>query len=90
MNIIYRACEGVLQTDMGDEVVLIDGRSGKAYRLNATARAAWLALPTDVERLAGRFRECYGIDPVIAERDAQQVLQGLADKNLAAIDRRGG
>jgi hypothetical protein len=75
-----------MQTDLTEHLVVVHGQSGAAFRLNATARELWLALPATraqlVELLSGR----YGIDTGQAATDVDAALETLRAAGLLAAD----
>ena len=84
MTTHYAAQPDVMQTDLGDELIVIDGRTGRSFRLNATARLAWLALPTSAEALAERLVQAFEVERNAARLDALRTLEGFVRSGLAS------
>lgn len=79
----YTAHPDVMHTDLGSEVILVHGATGHSYRLNASARLAWLQLPTTAPALGAALAAQFAVDTATALQDAQATLQDMADKGLA-------
>lgn len=73
----YHARAGILMTDLGDELVLVDAQSGHSYRVNATARQLWLSLPSTAEAAARLLVRAFEIDGPSALEDAGRWLDEL-------------
>ena len=71
-----------MHTDLGDELVLIHGLTGHSYRLNATARVAWLNLPTSAQALGEVLAKKFEVDSSRAHRDALGVLETFVAQGL--------
>ena len=90
-NTVYHPRPGALHTDLGDELFVVDGNTGRSYRLNASARKAWLQLPTTAEQLAQAFSADYGLPAEDALRDARSALgdfQACAIAETGAVEMR--
>jgi Coenzyme PQQ synthesis protein D (PqqD) len=83
MSDIYKSEPDVMQTDLGDELVLVHARTGHSYRLNATARLGWLHLPGTAQALADTLTEKFEVDRETAIKDAAAVLESLVAQGLA-------
>ncbi len=81
---MYTANPAVMQTDLGSELVLVNSASGHSFRLNETARAAWLSLPTTAPQLAGLLVAQFQVEQATALQDAEQVLQQLVAQGLVS------
>lgn len=70
-----------LVTDLGDELVLLHAGRGEMFNLNASGRAAWLALPSDLEGIRAALI-AVGAPPEQAEHDALTWLQEMEAQGL--------
>ena len=73
----------------GEHVVIMQGRHGKdltkIISLNASALYLWREVEGkefDVVRIANLLEEYYGIDDVVAQRDAQRWVEKLDECGL--------
>jgi hypothetical protein len=83
MSITYHRHPDALHTDLIDELIVVDGSTGHSWRLNASARKAWLCLPTTAEQLAEVFRQAYGLAAEDALRDARAALEEFVGRGIA-------
>jgi hypothetical protein len=73
----------VIETDLGEEIILLDPESQQMYGLAAAARLVWLALPADgVEPLVAAIREAYDVGAAEATADARDLLRELIAADL--------
>jgi hypothetical protein len=79
---VFEAVPEVLSTDLGNEMVLIEGSTGATFRLNSSARHLWLALPASGQELAQQLIAAYGVAADRAERDTAQTLETLQTRGL--------
>jgi PqqD family protein of HPr-rel-A system len=84
---VYRANPDVIETDLGEELILLDPRTQEMFSLNATGRAVWRALPApDEAAIAAAVAESFDISPARAEADVRTLLQQLAEAGLVLAD----
>ena len=74
--------ENVLETDLGDELVLMHAGLGEMFGLNASGRVIWQALPATEDTLEGLLVSTYGLDADQARADVQALLAELARRTL--------
>lgn len=72
----------VLVTDLGDELILMHAGRGLMYGLNATGRAAWLALPATTEAVGTALSKAFAVAPDQAQDDARTLLADLAAQGM--------
>ncbi|SMB91842.1 PqqD family protein [Deinococcus hopiensis] len=72
----------VLVTDLGDELILMHAGQGLMFSLNATGRAAWLALPGTPEAVVAALCAAFEVDITQAEADARALLAELAARGV--------
>ncbi|WP_027890993.1 PqqD family protein [Calidithermus chliarophilus] len=78
---MYRPRAGLVVTDLGQELVLLDSASGKMYSLNATGGLVWRHLH-DLERARRALCEAYAIPPEQAQADVEKLLEHLLRQRL--------
>lgn len=79
----FRIEPRIIQTDLKNEMVLLDPISRRIYRLNATARRVWLAFPLPDPGAVARVLaegQVVPADRVLA--DARALLDGLVAEGL--------
>lgn len=72
----------VLETDLGDELVLMHTTSSEMFSLNAAGRVVWQHLPAQTTHLVEALVDHFGIDHVTATHDLQALLQELSGLRL--------
>lgn len=78
---MYRPRAGLVVTDLGHELVLLDSASGRMYSLNATGGLVWRHLD-DLEHARRALCEAYGIPPEQARADVERLLEHLLRQRL--------
>ncbi len=73
---------GVVETDLGDEVVLLDPHTRAMFSLNATGRVVWQYLDEGTEAITARL---VGQFEVSGERARSDVALVLADLRSAGL-----
>ncbi|MFB9993386.1 PqqD family protein [Deinococcus oregonensis] len=74
--------ENVLETDLGDELVLMHAGLGEMFSLNDSGRVIWQALPAPQDTLAELLASTYGLTTAQARADVQALLLELARRTL--------
>lgn len=74
--------ENVLETDLGDELVLMHAGLGEMFSLNDSGRVIWQALPATEDTLEGLLMTTYGIDADQARVDLRSLLSELEHRTL--------
>ena len=84
----YRRNPAVIETDLPDELILLDPVTREMFSLNATGRIVWQALAEGargrelaIERIAAAFE----VDPEVAGSDVDTLIARLAASGL--VDR---
>jgi hypothetical protein len=77
--------EGLVAEPMEGGVVMLDPKTDRYLRLNATGRLIWesLAEPATVAELARVLGEQAGVDAERAEADATSFIEGLIELGAA-------
>lgn len=78
---MYRATKGLIETDLGEEMVLLNPLNSQMYSLNRTGRIVWQNL-ADPRRAEQELTRTYGLAPGQAEADIQRLLEQLLSRNL--------
>ena len=77
--------EGLVAEPMEGGVVMLDPKTDRYLRLNATGKLIWerLAEPATVAELAGVLGKQTGVDADRAEADATSFIEGLIELGAA-------
>jgi hypothetical protein len=79
----YQPKQGVIETDLEDELVLLDPETREMFSLNSSGRLIWNNLATcDVSGLASVLREHFKVDNEQASHDVIQLIAELHKANL--------
>jgi hypothetical protein len=79
----YTTNPDIIETDLGEELVLLDPRTQEMYTLNATGRAVWQAMPAgDAEAIATIVTAAFAIDHAQATLDVRALLNQLSGAGL--------
>ena len=82
---MYDKIAGIIETDLAEELILLDPASGEMFSLNDTGRRVWRALPApSVEALAGALVAEVDVDQATAERDVKALLDHLVRAGLVS------
>lgn len=79
----YRKQDGVIVTDLDDEIVLLDTNSKKMFSLNTIGRLVWHeCLGHSVEFAVERIITAYDVDPQLVRKDVENIINELLSSNL--------
>lgn len=79
----YMRRADVIETDLEDELVLLDPETQEMYSLNPTGRALWRALPAEgTHELVRALTDEFEVDPATAERDVIAWIDTLSQARL--------
>ncbi|HEX7120063.1 MAG TPA: PqqD family protein [Longimicrobiales bacterium] len=81
----YAPASGVVATDLGDELILLDPGSGEMFSLNATGRCIWQALDGGVAAAAAAVVEAFDVAPERAEADVRALVDDLLGAGLLVV-----
>ncbi len=86
-NTKLKVPEGVIQTELDDEIVLMHVESGKYYSLNAVGSAVWkqLSSPRSLSELCDLVVDEFEVDPETCRRDVEALLEDLLGLDLVQI-----
>ncbi len=89
----FTPAPGVIATDLGDELILLDPDRGEMFSLNGSGRSVWQALKCGadpVEALTGTFE----VEEEVARAEANALILALVAAGLllpiGVVDGRGG
>lgn len=91
--VTYARVARVIETDLGNELVLLDPETQQMYSLNETGRCIWRALPASGEGpLIDALVAAYDVSREAAEADMRRILAELLDAGLIEVrgDAAGG
>lgn len=79
--------EGIIQTELDDEVVLMHVESGKYYSLNAVGAVVWkyLSSPRTLSELCEVVVDEFEVDPETCRRDVEGLVEDLIGLNLVEV-----
>jgi hypothetical protein len=82
---MYDKIAGIIETDLADELILLDPASGEMFSLNDTGRRVWRALPApSVAEVARGLVAALEVDQETAERDVAALLDRLVRAGLVS------
>jgi hypothetical protein len=77
----------VITTDLGEELILLDPRSGEMFSLNQCGRRIWFALPArSVVQVANALCSEFDVTLERARVDAEMLLDTLTSAGLVVHD----
>jgi hypothetical protein len=83
MPVRYEPKAALIETDLPDELVLLDPETQEMFSLNATGRLAWRALPgRSVAEVAALLADSFEVTAAEAEADVRALLQRLLAAGL--------
>ncbi len=82
----YRAVDGVAARAVGDDMVLLDLRSGVYYSLNAVGATVWRGIDRNatVEQIVADTISEFEVDAARAREDVTTFLRSLLEAGLIA------
>lgn len=79
----YARRAGVIETDLGAELILLDPATGEMFSLNDVGRLIWRALDdAPLEAIVARVVEAFEVSPEVAEADARALVRQLLEAGL--------
>lgn len=87
MNNKYIQNKKVIQSKIGDEVVMLDMDSGFYFGLNSVASIIWgkLEKAMSLQEILNELLEEYNIDRHTCEKDTMEFLDELFEKNIIKL-----
>ena len=74
--------DGVMATDLGDEIVVLNSQSRAMHTLNATGRVVWTCAEDGLDAVVEQLCTTFAIDADTARADATELLDELVAKGL--------
>ena len=80
----YKLKESVIYQEVGDEALLLDGKTEEVFSLNAVARDIWLAVQrtNSLDAAVAELILLYKVDASILRRDAEALLKSIREAGL--------
>ncbi len=74
----------IVQSKIGEEVVMLDMESGFYYGLNSVASVIWGVLADEIgfEKLIDQLMAQFEVERSICEADTQELLDQMLEKNI--------
>ena len=85
MERVYIALPDVIETDLDDELILLDPKTQEMFSLNETGRRVWRALPAGAEALVRDVVSAYDAAPEAVEADVRRLLDELLEAGLVEV-----
>lgn len=79
----------VVVTDLGDDLVLLNSRSGEMFALNEAGRCIWYALGGGQAAAAAALIDAFDVTPERARADVRALVNELVEAGLVPADRDG-
>jgi Coenzyme PQQ synthesis protein D (PqqD) len=80
----YKLKESVIYQEVGEEALLLDGKTEEVFSLNAVARDIWLAVQrtNSLDAAVAEMIVLYKVDASILRRDAVALLKSIREAGL--------
>lgn len=78
----YAPAPGIVVTDLGDELILLDPTRGEMFSLNATGRCVWGALGGGLDAAVRALVDAFDIAAEQAAADARALVEDLVGAGL--------
>ena len=87
MNEKYIQNKKIIQSKIGEEVVMMDMDSGFYFSLNSVASIIWSKLENQITlaALVEELINLYAVERAVCERDTQELLEQLLEKNIIRV-----
>lgn len=84
---IYIQNAEIIQSKIGDEVVMLDMASGFYFGLNSVASVIWQKLEKGIsfDALIGQLMEEFQVERALCEQDTKELINQLLEKNIIRI-----
>lgn len=86
-NSIIVASQNQISSDLADETIILDLKSGQYYGLNAVASSVWnlIQQPRKVEEIRSHLMAEYEVNMQECSNDLQILISNLASKGLVEL-----
>ena len=80
----YKLKESIIYQEVGEEALLLDGKTEEVFSLNAVARDIWLAVQrtNSLDVAVAEMILLYKVDASILRRDAVALLKSIREAGL--------
>ena len=80
----YKLKESIIYQEVGEEALLLDGKTEQVFSLNAVARDIWLAIQrsNSIDAAVAEMILLYKVDASILRRDAVALLDSIREADL--------
>jgi hypothetical protein len=80
----YKLKESVIYQEVGQEALLLDGKTEEVFSLNAVARDIWLAVQrtNSLDAAVAELILLYKVDASILRRDALALLKSIREAGM--------
>ena len=80
----YKLKESIIYQEVGEEALLLDGKTEEVFSLNAVARDIWLAVQrtNSLDAAVAEMTLLYKVDASILRRDAVALLKSIREAGL--------
>jgi hypothetical protein len=80
----YKLKESIIYQEVGEEALLLDGKTEEVFSLNAVARDIWLALQrtNSLDAALAEVILLYKVDASILRRDALALLKSIREAGM--------
>lgn len=79
--------KAIVQSKIGEEVVMLDMDSGFYFGLNSVASVIWGMMATEIsfEDLIEKLMTVFDVDRSICESDTRELLDQMLEKNIIRL-----
>jgi Coenzyme PQQ synthesis protein D (PqqD) len=80
----YKLKESIIYQEVGEEALLLDGKTEEVFSLNAVAKDIWLAVQrtNSLDAALAEMILLYKVDASILRRDALALLKSIREAGL--------
>ncbi|HYW34859.1 MAG TPA: PqqD family protein [Balneolaceae bacterium] len=79
----YEQNPEIIETDLEDELILLDPETQEMFSLNETGRMVWNELPTSsITELVALIKNKFDVSSEIAEQDVNDLISNLSEAGL--------
>ena len=80
----YKLKGSIIYQEVGEEALLLDGKTEEVFSLNAVARDIWLAVQrtNSLDAALAEMILLYKVDESILRRDAETLLKSIREAGL--------
>lgn len=81
---VYIQNKEIIQSKIGDEVVMLDMDSGYYFGLNSVASDIWVLMEEEItfELLINKLMETFDVERSVCESDTQELIDQMLEKKI--------